>query len=793
MPRSTPRAGAVGTFVVLLGGLAVALTAAVETSGATPPGEAVLWALPAFALLVAAAEYLLVRFRVGRQVDAINLVEAALAPLLFAFPPAQAVLAAAVGQLLAGAARRNAPLKISFNVACWSLATAAGSGVVALVGGSGIEPRALLGLLLALALVALVNTVLFVQVVALSGGTGRAGALRAFAPVVLPGWVGGLAANASIGLLYVLAYAGSPYAVALFIVPLGLLHLAYRGQASARADRGRLAGLHRAAGALTRPLDPREGVAGYLREVAVTFDARLVLLVLRGEAGREVHRLERAADGELPATPSLTFEADDSATLAGALAALPGPTSVAAGDGSPLAAALRSAGGEDLIAAPLLDDDRLLGALLVIDRAGLEVETAAELSVVEALAREATSAFAKGRLLGRVIEERRKLDLVVSTTSDGMAALDADGLVQSWNPALERLTGLRAVDVVSREGGLARLDIRTVRGEPVDLAGWRTLQGRLPAELRLRGAGGVDRRLSCSYSTSYDAQGTPETLVVIARDVTPAEQMVELRRQFEQLVEAEAAQRLVVEHLQQAVMPPRPDVAGAELGVAYVASDPSSPTGGDLYDCQLLPTGELHLAVVDVLGHGTHATQDALTVMHTLRTVVLDGTPLEDVVARADELLGRQARELVATVVLARYQPQDGRLRVASGGHPPALVVQEDGRVRELEPGGCAIGWPAAGSDGAVEARLGPGDALVLYTDGLVEARKDIVEGLAALAGHARDVAHLPAQRFAEALVDRALAGAERRDDSLALVLRRTPLPALPRQAPPPQPGTRRV
>ena len=790
MTSGNPRRLAVGAYVALLAALAVAATLAAQATSA-PPATGALWALPALALLVTAAEYLLVRVRIGREVDAINLVEAALAPLLFAFAPASAVLAVAAGQLLGGAIRRNAPMKLAFNVASWSLATACGAGVVGLVGGDGTEPRALLAVLAGLAVVALVNMAAFVQVLALTSEGGRDSVLRAFAPVALRGSLVGLTVNAGIGLLYVLAFTTSPYAVLLFGIPLLLLHLAYRGQASARADRARLAGLHRSAGALTRPLDPRDGVPDYLREVAATFDARLVLLVLRSEAGREVHRLEREPTGELPPSTTLQLEDDDTASLAGALAALPGPTAVRGSDDHPLARALTDVGGDDLLAAPLLDEGRLLGALLVIDRSGLESDDAAELSVVEALAREATGAFTKGRLLGRVIEERRKLDLVVSTTSDGMASLDATGLVQSWNPALERLTGLAAADVVGREGALTRLDLRTPRGEPVDLAGWRTLQGRLPTELQLRDTAGAVRRLSCSFATSYDVDGAPETLVVIARDVTPAEQMAELRTQFEQLVEAEAAQRVVVEHLQQAVMPPRPDVAGAELGVAYVASDPSSPTGGDLYDCQLLPSGDLHLAVVDVLGHGTHATQDALTVMHTLRTVVLDGTPLEQVVARADQLLSRQQRELVATVVLARYSPGDGRLQVASGGHPPALVVPQHGAVHELAPGGCAIGWPAAGSDAVVHTRLEPGDALVLYTDGLVEARKDIVEGLHALAGHARDVAHLPAQRFAEALVERALAGAERRDDSLALVLRRVPLPVLPTQ-PLPRPGERR-
>jgi anti-sigma regulatory factor (Ser/Thr protein kinase) len=68
---------------------------------------------------------------------------------------------------------------------------------------------------------------------------------------------------------------------------------------------------------------------------------------------------------------------------------------------------------------------------------------------------------------------------------------------------------------------------------------------------------------------------------------------------------------------------------------------------------------------------------------------------------------------------------------------------------------------------------LEPGDAFILYTDGLVEARKNILDGMDALQRTAAEVAHLPAERLASELVTRALAGAERRDDTLALVLRR--------------------
>ena len=244
------------------------------------------------------------------------------------------------------------------------------------------------------------------------------------------------------------------------------------------------------------------------------------------------------------------------------------------------------------------------------------------------------------------------------------------------------------------------------------------------------------------------------------------------------LAELEAVQREAVHQLQEAVRPPMPVGQASELGVHYLPADPSSPTGGDLYDWQLLPDGDLHLAVVDVMGKGVGATKDALSVTHALRLLVLEGCPMADLVARADALVTAQSPDVVATLVVARYRPADGRVRMIGAGHPPALLISPDGASRYLSVPGVPIGWPGAGSSEIVEVVLDRSETLVLYTDGLIEATKDVLVGLDGLASAAAEVARYPAGPLARALVDRALAGAQRRDDSVALVLRRrTPPP----------------
>jgi PAS domain S-box-containing protein len=755
----TARRLTVVAYIVLIAGAALLAVTQLPARSLVGDDRAML---PFLALLVGAAEFMQVRFRIGRQVDGSNLVEAAVAPLLVVAPTPAGVLAVLAGQVLAAAVRRNSPLKSAFNVAQWSLATAVG----ALVWSSspGTDPATWQGagtLVLAVLVVGLVNLALFSGLLLLLGHD-----LRDLRPMVAPGWAVGLVVNGLLGLLFAVAHEATPFALLLAPVPLVVLHLAYQGYAAARADRTRLDGMHRAAQVLADPLDPREAIGPFLRAAAEVFETRAATLVLKVEDGRQVHRVDLDSD-----TVEVHTEPEDAATLEAALAAQLGAVRLEATGHGPLSAALRDIGRRDCLAAPMLDGGRVLGALLLLDQAGLEGAPEGQLTVLEALAREAAATFAKGRLLDSVLEERRKLSTVVSATSDGIAALGEDGSVRSWNPALEHITGLAERVVVGRLDALARLDARTPEGEPVDLSDWAS-GVELPAELSVRSQSGGRRRLFCSYSHAEDDSGG-RALVLVARDVTPVQEFEALRAEFGRLVAQEAARRLVVEQLQAAVVPDRPDVAGLELAVAYVASDPKEPTGGDLWDWHMMPNGELHIAVVDVLGHGVAATKSALSVVHTLRAVALDDTPLEAMVERTATLLERQDPDLVATVVLARLDPRTGRLRVASGGHPPALVVSADGRVRQITATGGAIGWPGAGSDGVEEVVLAPGDGLLLYTDGLVEARKDILEGLESLARETASVAHLPVEEMTDELVARALAGAERRDDTLALVVRR--------------------
>ncbi|WP_329114311.1 PP2C family protein-serine/threonine phosphatase [Streptomyces sp. NBC_01465] len=245
---------------------------------------------------------------------------------------------------------------------------------------------------------------------------------------------------------------------------------------------------------------------------------------------------------------------------------------------------------------------------------------------------------------------------------------------------------------------------------------------------------------------------------------------VQLEERDEQLRRAHGR---MLRQLEDALRPPPVEVAGLEMAVHYEPAEKDAPTGGDLYDWFLLPDGTAHITVVDALGHGLASTRSALNVTHAVRTLALEGHPVESIVARTDEILSTVDREVMATVQLVRLDPATGELLIANGSHPPALLVREDGTTRLLEVRGRGIGFPLPGSERLLRERLAPGDLLVLYTDGLTESRRDPREGEIRLQEVARRHRALPIADIPGAIAAEMRTVILHPDDTVALTVRR--------------------
>ena len=183
----------------------------------------------------------------------------------------------------------------------------------------------------------------------------------------------------------------------------------------------------------------------------------------------------------------------------------------------------------------------------------------------------------------------------------------------------------------------------------------------------------------------------------------------------------------VASALEATLLPPvLPRIAGVDLAARYRAAG-SSDVGGDFYD--VFPLGANRWAVVlgDVSGRGADAAALTGVARYSLRAITPDLSSPAAVLGRLNDLLCRQgAEDRFLTALLARLTTMGEAVDVelAGGGHPPALVLHDDESVTVLDRAtGTLLGMLPGTAFYDVRVKLRPGDALVLYTDGVIEAR----------------------------------------------------------------------
>lgn len=171
------------------------------------------------------------------------------------------------------------------------------------------------------------------------------------------------------------------------------------------------------------------------------------------------------------------------------------------------------------------------------------------------------------------------------------------------------------------------------------------------------------------------------------------------------------------------LLPPR--TAATPHVVITALLEPHDTVAGDAYD-YTLDSDTVELAVFDGVGHDMQSgltTALAITALRNARRAGI--TDLADMAARADELITTDAgpRSFV-TAVLARLDTTTGELAYLLAGHPPPLLVRASRVVKELDhPPRLPLGVPAGGRSGVGREQLEPGDRLLLYSDGITEAR----------------------------------------------------------------------
>jgi anti-sigma regulatory factor (Ser/Thr protein kinase) len=140
--------------------------------------------------------------------------------------------------------------------------------------------------------------------------------------------------------------------------------------------------------------------------------------------------------------------------------------------------------------------------------------------------------------------------------------------------------------------------------------------------------------------------------------------------------------------------------------------------------------------------------------------------------SRAGRLLHLSDATAMATALVGILDPASRLFTHASAGHPPALLVTQDGRVAKLAGGGLPLGTLLqSGQTQAHVMELPPGALLVFYTDGLIEMNRKPLDGEARLQEVLRQVVRAPSPRPAQAVLDRMLAGRSGPDDMAILTI----------------------
>ncbi len=262
------------------------------------------------------------------------------------------------------------------------------------------------------------------------------------------------------------------------------------------------------------------------------------------------------------------------------------------------------------------------------------------------------------------------------------------------------------------------------------------------------------------------------TMLVLAAVITE-------RRRAEEEVEQIAGT------LQESLLPSHlPVIPGIETAVDFRAAGREHLVGGDFYD--LFERGDESWTVIvgDVLGKGAAAAATTGLARYTLRAAAVHESQPSRILKLLNDAILRQSPDQSCTVACGRIdlKPADGaRVTLSMGGHPLPLVLRAGGWVEQVGQPGTMLGVLPEPELADHTADLAPGDALILYTDGLTDAyapgrivkRAGLVAALESCAGRS-------ATKIASGLEEAVFGAgeAEPRDDIVLLVLRVRERPA---------------
>jgi serine phosphatase RsbU (regulator of sigma subunit) len=278
------------------------------------------------------------------------------------------------------------------------------------------------------------------------------------------------------------------------------------------------------------------------------------------------------------------------------------------------------------------------------------------------------------------------------------------------------------------------------------------------------------------------AEATGAIGIYLRKDFPPAEADLELFEAMAPMLgdpfgRAEVAERErhASRTFQDALLPQ--DSLGIDVplqrAVRYQAAVGDVEVGGDWYDLWMIDDHRVGIVVGDVVGRGVVAAAAMGQLRSAVRAAVGAAMTPTDALGYVDALTRQITGSAGATVVLGVLDLRNGSVRLASAGHLPPLVVEKEG-VRVLwDMSGTPLGFfPSGISRRGMALKLEPEDTLVLYSDGLIERRDEVIdEGIARAAKVLEQHSDHPVEALADAMLDQ-MAIPDNPDDVALVVVR---------------------
>ena len=316
------------------------------------------------------------------------------------------------------------------------------------------------------------------------------------------------------------------------------------------------------------------------------------------------------------------------------------------------------------------------------------------------------------------------------TAPCGYVSTTVDGMITKANRTFLTWTGYHADDIRYRQRFQTMLPIGDRIFYETHFAPSLTMQGtvrEIAVELVTASGERLPVLLNAALKTDGDGQPSAIRIAVFdARERRIYERELVAAREAAERSAAES--RALAETLQRTLLPPTaPRIPGLDVGGAYRPAGDGTVVGGDFYDVFEIGDDAWGVTLGDVCGKGAPAAVITALARYTLRAEAVRSSSPSVVLGGLHDALVRADGTSFCTVLYTRVViTADGaQLTLSAGGHHLPVLVPSDGTIGEAGRSGSLLGMlgPPRLHDSTID--LGPGDALVLYTDGVIEARRN--------------------------------------------------------------------